>query len=308
MECCPPGEAFCGPTGQCIPCTSPERCPESIGQCPFPITYPVGGNEAGGSKAPYIVGVFACAVALVCFAGAAFYYRRRPSLLDEGGAEPQVFLKEGQSRQYRVLLSGGKSYTGLRGEVFPPAHHSTCLHNPHGRTVVATGGPDLCTNVVNVAGGRSGFVERTPATGASSSSSSMTHYPRETMNPPPTPVAEPHTHCQEPHCCYPAHAAAPTALNSYRHYKTHNRPPPPTPCSTDACDDSDFYSSVVASPLFSPQSTSCYSSPPPTDYDSDPFPPPPTPLTASCPPSPSTDRSCFIHAPCPTPLSNSLSD
>ncbi|KAF4524536.1 hypothetical protein B566_EDAN002809 [Ephemera danica] len=134
--------------------------------------------------------------------------------------------------------------------------------------------------------------DRSRLTGASSSGSSSTPpaagYPRETLNPPPSPVTDPRSVCAESHCCS---AYSGSSRRPYRHYRVINQPPPPTPCSTDVCDESDSYA-CVASRLGS-------------EYDSDPFPPPPTPRShylsdeMSCPPSPSTERSYFNPLPPP---------
>lgn len=134
--------------------------------------------------------------------------------------------------------------------------------------------------------------DRSRLTGASSSGSSSTPpaagYPRETLNPPPSPVTDPRSVCAESHCCS---AYSVGSRRPYRHYRAINQPPPPTPCSTDVCDESDSYP-CVASRLGS-------------EYDSDPFPPPPTPRShylsdeLSCPPSPSTERSYFNPLPPP---------
>ncbi|XP_044734866.1 low-density lipoprotein receptor-related protein 6 [Chrysoperla carnea] len=119
--------------------------------------------------------------------------------------------------------------------------------------------------------------DRSHITGASSSTNGSGCYPRETLNPPPS----------------PATTAVSTRADSsvsryrpYRHYRTINQPPPPTPCSTDVCDESDSNYHIRGR------------------YE--PFPPPPTPRshchTESCPPSPSS-RSSTNFSPFPPPPS-----
>lgn len=100
------------------------------------------------------------------------------------------------------------------------------------------------------------------------SSSSLLCYPRETLNPPPSPATT-----------SDSTRRAESRYRPYRHYRAMNQPPPPTPCSTDVCDESDYR------------------------YDSDPFPPPPTPAP-SCPPSPSSRSSTYFN-PLPPPPSPS---
>ncbi|RZC32195.1 low-density lipoprotein receptor-related protein 6, partial [Asbolus verrucosus] len=119
--------------------------------------------------------------------------------------------------------------------------------------------------------------DRNHITGASSSTneSSLTCYPREPLNPPPSPAT---TRGSSPSSRY----------RPYRHYRSINQPPPPTPCSTDVCDESD------------------YNYPTRSRYDGGPFPPPPTPRShchsESCPPSPSSRSSTYFN-PLPPPPS-----
>lgn len=143
-----------------------------------------------------------------------------------------------------------------------------------------------------------GGYDRSNLTATSSSSSCVTNYPRETLNPPPSPVTE-KSHYSSSYC-YSSHMPlAPPP--SHRHYRTRViRPPPPTPCSTDVCDDSEpdpchrrYYNLSYAHLC----------------YKTDPCPPPPTPrshysddICESCPPSPSTGRSfCKPYPPPPSP-------
>ncbi|CAL4214238.1 unnamed protein product, partial [Meganyctiphanes norvegica] len=255
----------------------------------------------------------------VCVVALVLYYRRRPSLLDDHELEPTPAKHLQQRQPYRVTVCG-KVYHGIHGETGMVEGHPGMGVGGSGGCIGVFNNNRNSSNGVAVVSG--GLFERTPVTGASSSSSSMTHYPRETLNPPPTPVADarPGAASCQPLCCHVPHHPTPATLHSYRHYKTRNRPPPPTPCSTDVCDDSDFNSSAGvfshATPgcYTSPGSTTYYSSPQMTDYDSDPHPPPPTPqylnscTPTSYPPSPSTDRSYCTRAPCPPPPSPIASD
>ncbi|XP_022921032.1 low-density lipoprotein receptor-related protein 6 [Onthophagus taurus] len=121
--------------------------------------------------------------------------------------------------------------------------------------------------------------DRNNITGASSSTnaSSIGCYPRETLNPPPSPATTGiSTRASNPR------------YRPYRHYRAINQPPPPTPCSTDVCDESDYNYPVSRN-----------------RYDGA-FPPPPTPRShcqsESCPPSPSS-RSSTYFSPLPPPPS-----
>ena len=312
VGCCKRGEVLCMSTGRCVEiaiyCARGGLCPDhpSDATCPTHVTAASEGPDS--PRAPYIVGVVASVVVLMCVAALVVYYRWRPSLAEPPSGDPQPKPCQ-QQRQYQLVVAQwGKAYSPVQGE--PPHPSMPVAGGPGGAH------PGMCVGIINPNAGGCRIFDPAHVTGASSSSSSMTHYPRETRNPPPTPVAENMGWCQEPDCCCNSHHATPSTLHSYRNYKTRNRPPPPTPCSTDVC-DSDVYSSAMSprgTHCYTPGSTTYYSSPPMTDYDSDPHPPPPTPQMqymcdlTSCPPSPSTERSYCTRAPCPPPPSPIVSD
>ncbi|XP_050299730.1 low-density lipoprotein receptor-related protein 6 [Anthonomus grandis grandis] len=131
--------------------------------------------------------------------------------------------------------------------------------------------------------------DRRHVTGASSSSntngsSSGVGYPRETLNPPPSPATSATTTAASTRASSPG-----TRYKPYRHYRSINQPPPPTPNSTDVCDESDYNYPLNRG-----------------RYEGEPFPPPPTPRShynqESCPPSPSS-RSSTYFSPLPPPPS-----
>lgn len=147
--------------------------------------------------------------------------------------------------------------------------------------------------------------DRNHVTGASSSSSAVTQYPKETLNPPPSPVTDRSVCNVEFLSGYSTTTPTPSTIRSFkRHRRRHIRPPPTTPCSTDVCEDSEpyfpkgYYDSSLRD----------------LNYDSsDPYPPPPTPRShyfsdeLSCPDSPITTRSYFTpyDPPPPSPVANS---
>lgn len=141
--------------------------------------------------------------------------------------------------------------------------------------------------------------DRNHVTGASSSSSTVTQYPKETLNPPPSPVTDRSVYAG----AYSGYSSnSPSTVRSYRPYKLriHNIPPPPTtPCSTDVCEESEPY----CTKKYYHQSISEL-------YSYDPYPPLPTPYFSddmSGPPSPpSTERSFFNpYPPPPSPVAES---
>ena len=139
--------------------------------------------------------------------------------------------------------------------------------------------------------------DRNHVTGASSSSSTVTQYPKETLNPPPSPVTDRSVCMGGFYSGYSSNS--PSTVRSYRPYKLRNVPPPhTTPCSTDVCEESEPYPSKK------------YYNRSFAELDYDPYPPLPTPYFSdemtSCPPSPETERSFFNpYPPPPSPVGNS---
>jgi low density lipoprotein receptor-related protein 5/6 len=167
--------------------------------------------------------------------------------------------------------------------------------------------------------------DRDHLTGASSSSSACTvisAYPRETLNPPPSPVTERSLFSSRSRG-YCDSVTAPSTCPSHRYYRAH-MPPPPTPVSTDA-------ESSVNHPLhrhhrrshgLRSKKSNRYADSNCTDmaYELDLFAPPPTPNTNylseathfsenECPPSPTiTERSYFHpYPPPPSPVTDTPS-
>lgn len=141
--------------------------------------------------------------------------------------------------------------------------------------------------------------DRNGIAGASSTSSSANHFPKETMNPPPSPATD------RSQCHYDTSCSSHSATRSSSHilfpsgadplaHSMHKRllhGPPTTPCSNDPNEDSEYYGTVPYS----------YSN---SQVDYDLYPPLPTPQNvseASTPPSPCTERSFFRSNPYPNP-------
>ena len=159
----------------------------------------------------------------------------------------------------------------------------------------------ITTTSVPVASDSTTAYDRTKLTGASSSSSAVTQYPKETLNPPPSPVTDRSICAGEFVDCT---SNSPSTNRSHkRRRRHHTRPPPTTPCSTDVCEESE--------PYFATRNYNNYMAE--LNYDSDPFPPPPTPRShyfsdemMSGPDSPRTERSYFNPLPPPpSPVANS---
>ncbi|XP_030745699.1 low-density lipoprotein receptor-related protein 6 [Sitophilus oryzae] len=169
-----------------------------------------------------------------------------------------------------------------REEVIEPPEDSLSPLDPNGHNKhLRKAFPDVVRMSMLSDSGLSTYDHR-HITGASSSSntngSSSGCYPRETLNPPPSPATT----------AASTRGSSPSRYRPYRHYRSINQPPPPTPNSTDVNDESDYNYPLNRS-----------------RYEGS-FPPPPTPRShyhqESCPPSPSS-RSSTYFSPLPPPPS-----
>ncbi|XP_074659791.1 low-density lipoprotein receptor-related protein 6-like [Tubulanus polymorphus] len=249
-------------------------------------------------SAPYTVAiVVVIVVVLLVVAIFLFNYRRKGSSYEE---TQDIIMTKPLNPLSQTTQSGAKSAA-------PP---------PHTLTVSMTSRGKSQTTRLSVS---TGSYDRNHVTGASSSSSSATHYPKETLNPPPSPVTD-RSQCNGDLYCSSNCVASTIRSSAYpppplgRHYKRAIAPPPTTPCSTDACDDSEPYHRALPPSSHHHRHSKQRHYRLVVDYsDSDPYPPPPTPRShylsdeMSCPPSPSTERSFFNPYP-PPPSPVGLSD
>ena len=170
-----------------------------------------------------------------------------------------------------------------------------------------------CVTFNTVGDGSSGPpYDRNHVTGASSSSSSVTHYPKETLNPPPSPITDGSVFTAIDEICSSNNSLVDSA---YRQpFKLPDIPPFPTPCSTDVYEDSEPpHRSTRRKPRSHTRgqhhARNNRNQPNRTHlFESDPLcPPPPTPRSdLSCPPSPSTERSFYNpYPPPPSPVGSS---
>ena len=204
------------------------------------------------------------------------------------------------------------------------SHGSICATVPlHKDSAVSVRRPKSLPSTSN----KSGTVyDRNNLTGQSSSSSVSTvvsAYPREPLNPPPSPVTERSQYTVRSRIC-PSSIMTPSTCQSYR-YQRARMPPPPTPASTDA--ESLMERSIAEhycrqGPHCCRSASSRFSESTCTElgYDSDLIAPPPTPNTnylseathfsdTECPPSPTaTERSYFNpYPPPPSPVTDTPS-
>ena len=288
-------EADCPPCGDgAFECTADKTCIDKLLRCNGAhdcsdsqdeydcsvINRPLQG-ASGSNEAQYIISVVVVFVVIIVVLAVVVMACRRKS--------QQVMLDDSRD----IMLVKPLNPASSSQQSTPPntllssrSEHSTSLNTAG----LHSSGPLL--------------YDRNHVTGASSSSSAVTRYPHETLNPPPSPVTT-DTSRRAPYYLSPS----PPSTMSHRHYKKlwRHPPPQPTPCSTDVFEDSDPYCSKD---YCGDDSTT------ELNYDSDPFYPPPHPSPRShyfsddepsFPPSPSTERSFFNPYP-PPPSPVGLSD
>ena len=177
-------------------------------------------NIHRSTSAQYTVGVVVGAVAMLfIFIFLWFTCRRRGF---EGGIVVQL-----DSSHSPMIIKASQTYS--------TAPHTT-LTNCRGQ---ASG-----TTFVSGLSGSTRLYDRTHITGASSSSSAMTQYPHETLNPPPSPVTD------RSYVGVTSSATDSTLMAYWSQLPHRTIPPPPTtPCSTDIADDNSSYTHPCHPPL-----------------------------------------------------------
>ncbi|KAI4463023.1 vitellogenin receptor-like protein-related-related [Holotrichia oblita] len=252
--CCMKNQFQCPKTDVCIPtsllCDGVENCADGADELKS-VCKEANRLTAQKSSSGIITTVIMTIMSVVVALTALFYLLRRKCNVVEMSHE-----------QTEDLLNPSQSHGQIKG------------------TKIRKTMPDVL-GMTTINGSQTSTYDRNNITGASSSTngSSVGCYPRETLNPPPSPATT----------AASTRGSSPSSrYRPYRHYRAINQPPPPTPCSTDVCDESD------------------YNYPTRSRYDGGPFPPPPTPRShchsESCPPSPSS-RSSTYFSPLPPPPS-----
>ena len=189
-------------------CNGRNDCLDGIDelQCDNNINIP--GTIPRSTSAQYTVGVVVGAVAMLfIFIFVWFACRRR-------GYEAGIVVQFDSSHSTVIAK--------------PATPFSTAPHN----TLQSCRGKASGATYVSSLSASTRFYDRNHITGASSSSSAITQYPHETLNPPPSPVTE-----------RALSSATDSTLTSYRQPRARRYvpPPPTTPCGTDICDDSESY-------------------------------------------------------------------
>ncbi len=269
---------------------------EDEAHCPL-TTQPQ--HPSGPATAQYTVSIVVCLLfVLAVLLVIVFVCRRRsqPQLPEESIL---MLSKLSNAVDLQSLGAPPNTLIGASSSLLPPPYST---HAKDSKSPVTS-----CLTFKTVDQSSSGPpYDRNHVTGASSSSSSRTHYPKATLNPPPSPVTDRSVFAEG----YSSNS--PSTTRSYKQFVHSNIPPPPTPCSTDVCDDSEACSSLrdyeMPRPTKSTKRHRSHKKNPQAVF----FPPPPTPHShylsddLSCPPSPSTERSFFNpHPPPPSPVATS---
>nr|AVT42511.1 Wnt co-receptor arrow [Lithobius atkinsoni] len=319
-RCCGKDQFSCHSNHECIPlnmkCDGHDDCKDLSDEktCPSTINGPKVEIESQGTT--ITIGAVITSVIIISLILLFYCCKRRINSYEDDDCNNMMAASKLLTTRTTAatVLPAGVPMVGMPAHQGPgdAASSSLVRGSNHSRGLALAGNPVLVSGHPYVFGGPKSSsgptYDRNHLTGASSSSSSATHYPQETLNPPPSPVTD------RSLCLYDYYRSSPTTAStipSYRNHRKRNQPPPPpTPCSTDVCDDSEPYdNSGYGRPRYYPPRTVSVCT-----YDSDPFPPPPTPQThylsddncGSCPPSPSTERSYFNpHPPPPSPVGHS---
>lgn len=215
-----------------------------------------------------------CILLLLTIVATVFFFKKRTVVIEE----PDILLTHPLNDRLPDVRSLGKDSTLVR---------SRLQLNPSSCPV-----PRVSNEHVSY--------DRNGMAGASSTSSSANNrFPKETMNPPPSPATD------RSQCHYDTSCSSHSATRSSSHapslvlfpgpgHSMHKRllqGPPTIPCSNDPNEESEYYGTFPYS----------YSN---SQVDYDLYPPLPTPQNvseASTPPSPCTERSYFRSNPYPNP-------
>ena len=286
-KCCDSDEFMCVDTLTCIPRSKKgDGIPDCTdGSDESPKSVPTAGSTTSEVTNPYAVGI----IVVLCIVSVFIFFII-------------VFIvwkchKRSASLRYPEPMMMIRPVTSMSDSIGTGMVDTTLTHVPESVTA---------TTVISASTVSAGGYDRNHVTGASSSSSSMTHLHAAGYNPPPSPVTERSAFIGHPptideddnstvvssaYPTYPAHRG------THRHVP----PPPTTPIST--CDDSE--PSLVNYPAQRQQrvrrkSNKKYHLLKQTYGGAGAFPPPPTPSrsqicsadeASECPPSPSTVRS-----------------
>jgi len=342
QNCCPKEKFQCTLSGECIDadktCNGVNDCSDStdelVPQCDSnlrsPATSPNGpdGSTSGTTITATLVSfLFLCVAAGICF----FVIRKRQSNSDNESNNPLSPSVDNGPTAAGTLQRGNAALaesklprTSGNGMAATINNNSTVDDGEIGVMSTITG-----TGIgVGISGSSNGIAyDRSHVTGASSSTTSSSNFPRDFMNPPPSPatIVANRLQNQPPTQSIRTHQSLHSLPRSNRHrgrfssrphagrssHHIHHPPPPPTPYSTDFNDESD-YGIAISGPHFPSAANSVIGGYESSDAYADHLgynqPPPSTPQyysdfgnETSCPPSPTPEENTFFLTKPPPP-------
>ena len=347
QNCCPKEKFQCTLSGECIDadktCNGVNDCSDSsdellVPQCNSivrsPATSPT--NTEGSTSGTTITVTLVLFLFVCVAAGIGFFVVRKCQANSDNESNNPLSPS--------VDNGPGISGTLTRNAVIIPTACDTKIARTAGNGMAATinnnaslddGEIGVMSTVsgsgmgVGIGGSSNGIAyDRSHVTGASSSTTSSSNYPRDFMNPPPSPATTVANRLQmlqpiQPSRTHQSMHSLPRSSRHHhrgrlsarphnsRHHVHHHPPPPPTPYSTDFNEESD-YGMGISGPHFPSAANSVHGGYESSDAYAEHLgynqPPPSTPQyysdygnETSCPPSPTLEENTFFLTKPPPP-------
>jgi low density lipoprotein receptor-related protein 5/6 len=332
QNCCAKEKFQCTLSGECIDadktCNGVSDCSDSSDEL-VPQCNSIIGSSANAAGPDGINSGTTITIVLVSFlflslavAAGFFVLRRRYSSSDNESnnplspaLDPAATLQRGAAIGAETKLAGRSAGNGMSAVNNNAAVDDADMANV--RSTVSGHG---------IGGSSNGIAyDRSHVTGASSSTTSSSNYPRDFLNPPPSPATTVANRREMPQHAARQHQSMHSLPRSHRHrgrlsnrphvgrsmHHVHHPPPPPTPYSTDFNEESDYGGIGTSGPHFPSAANSTHGGYESSDVYADHLGfnhPPPTPQylsddgETSPPPSPLPEENTFfLTQPPPSP-------